>query len=247
MVRDKIRTRFPELDVEIIGRTSRGDRELEVPLSSLDGSDFFTREISEALRKGEAEFAVHSLKDMSAPHFFSHDAFAIIDRDDVRDLAIFHSSINEKLRNGEKIIIGTCSPRREEMAVGFLKNALPQYGYSVDIEVKSIRGNVERRLQQLHEGKYDGTILATAGLNRLLRSEENNTNKEVVSVKSLLAGKPKMLLPLFECVPAPFQGAIVVEADPLNVEAVALLKEINDQQLWLETTLEKKKAYEFGT
>lgn len=247
LVRDKILARFPELEVELIGRSSRGDRELEVPLSSLDGSDFFTSEISEALRKGEADLAVHSMKDMSAPHFFSHDAFAIVDRDDVRDLAIFHPSIHEKLRTGKKIVIGTCSPRREEMAIGFLKNALPQFGRSIEIEVKSIRGNVEGRLQQLHDGKYDGTILATAGLNRLLRSEKLDSSKNTVSVSSLLGGKPTMLLPLIECVPAPCQGAIVVEADPLNAAAVDLLKSINDKQLWLEASLEKKKAYEYGT
>jgi hydroxymethylbilane synthase len=246
LVRDKINARFPELEVEIIGRSSRGDRELEVPLSSLDGSDFFTREISDALRKGEAELAVHSLKDMSAPHFFSHDAFAIVDRDDVRDLAIFNPSVHEKLRKGEKIIIGTCSPRREEMAIGFLKNALPQFGHPVEIEVRSIRGNVEGRLQQLHNGKYDGTILATAGLNRLLRSEKSDFSG-TVSVRSLLQDKPKMLLPLIECVPAPCQGAIVVEADPLNAEVVSLLQKINDPALWLEVSLEKKKAYEYGT
>jgi len=247
LVRTKIRAVFPELEVEIIGRSSRGDRELNVPLSSLDGSDFFTQEISESLRKGEAEFAVHSLKDMSAPHFFSHDAFAIVDRDDVRDLAIFHPSIHEKLRSGKKIVIGTCSPRREEMAIGFLKSALPQFGHPIEIEVRSIRGNVEGRLQQLHDGKYDGTILATAGLNRLLRDEEKESDRYKVSIKSLLEGKPTMLLPLIECVPAPCQAAIVVEADPFNAEAVDLLKSINDEQLWLEASLEKKKAYEYGT
>jgi hydroxymethylbilane synthase len=247
LVRDKIRGRFPELEVEIIGRSSRGDREQQVPLSTLDGTDFFTREISDALRKGEAEFAVHSLKDMSASHFFSHDAFAIVDRDDVRDLAIFNPSIHQKLRNGEKIIIGTCSPRREEMAIGFLKYALPQFGQSIDIEVRPIRGNVEGRLQQLHEGKFDGTILATAGLNRLLQNEKQDSFTNTVSVRALLQGKPLMLLPLIECVPAPCQGAIVVEADPFNSDAVALLKLINDPVLWMEASLEKKKAYEYGT
>jgi len=89
---------------------------------------------------------VHSLKDMSAPHFFSHTAFAIIDRDDVHDVAIFNPNIIEKLKKGESINIGTCSPRREEMAVDFLRKALPQFGNPVNIEVHSIRGNVEGRL-----------------------------------------------------------------------------------------------------
>lgn len=89
--------------------------------------------------------------------------------------------------------------------------------------------------------------MATAGLNRLLISEENNSNKDLASVRSLLQGKSTMLLPLIECVPAPCQGAIVVEADPFNTESVEILKAINVSQLWQEATQEKKKAYEYGT
>ena len=158
----------PDAEVDIIGRSSRGDKEASVPLATLDGTDFFTQEIFDALQKGEAEIAVHSFKDMSAPHFFSHTAFAAIDRDDVRDVAIFREDILEKLATGKTILIGTCAPRREKMAIQFLNKALPQLHHEIKIETRPIRGNVEGRLQQLHDGKYDATILATAGLNRLI-------------------------------------------------------------------------------
>jgi porphobilinogen deaminase len=74
---------------------------------------------------GEADIAVHSLKDMSSEHFFGANKFAVVDRDDTRDVAIFNNDIEEKIKRGETIIIGTCSPRREEMATVFLKKALP--------------------------------------------------------------------------------------------------------------------------
>lgn len=249
LVEQKILLVEPSAEVQIIGRSSRGDRELSVPLSALDGTDFFTEEIFEALQNGEADIAVHSLKDMSAPHFFSHEAFAIVDRDDVRDVAIFNANVIEKIKKGETIVIGTCSPRREEMAVQFLKKALPQVG-EIKIETKSIRGNVEGRLTQLHNGNYDATILATAGLNRLLRSEQTPSavaNPDGGSIKKLLANKQLMLLPLIECVPAPCQGAIVAEADPFNKEAVELIKRINDAELLNEAIAEKNKAFEYGT
>jgi hydroxymethylbilane synthase len=259
MVKEKILAVQPAAEVQIIGRTSRGDRELSVPLSSLDGTDFFTEEIFEALQNNEADIAVHSLKDMSAVHFFSHKAFAIIDRDDTRDVAIFNSNIEEKIKAGETIIIGTCSPRREEMAIGFLKKALPQLNDEIKIEVKSIRGNVESRLKQLDEKKYDGTILATAGLNRLLKpnpsqreglletpiNDDRLSNQAVIA--HLLADKKLMLLPLIECVPAPCQGAIVAEAHPDNIAAVELLKKINDKDLFEEAYKEKKEAWKYGT
>ena len=92
IVKRQIESAVPGTMVEIIGRSSRGDRELSVPLSALDGTDFFTEEIFEALQKGEADIAVHSLKDMSAVHFFSHDAFAVIEREDVREVVIFNAA-----------------------------------------------------------------------------------------------------------------------------------------------------------
>ena len=241
LVKQKIEKVIPGSFVEIIGRSSRGDRELSVPLSSLDGTDFFTEEIFQALHLGEAELAVHSLKDMSAPHFFSHDAFAVVDRDDKRDVAIFNPEVVEKIKRGEPIRIGTCSPRREEMATEFLKKALPTTGEEIHIETRSIRGNVESRLQQLRKSEYDGTILATAGLNRLLRSAT------APMIRNLLMGKKLMFLPLIECVPAPCQGTIVVEANPDNAAMAYLLSQINNIDLLKEAIAEKKEAYQYGT
>ena len=237
---DRVRRIHPDAKIELVPRSSRGDRLTGVPLSALDGTDFFTEEIFEALRAGEADIAVHSLKDMSAPHFFSHDAFAVVDREDVRDIAIFHPSVHEKLRRGERITIGTCSPRRERMATEFLRQALPSDGRPVHIDVRSIRGNVEGRLQQLHDGVFDGTILATAGLIRLLRSDNG-------LISGLLADKPRMVLPLVECIPAPCQGAIVAEADPARPEMKRLLQAINDEGLLADAVAEKRMAWGYGT
>lgn len=245
MVRKRVQQLYPLADVVIIPSTSRGDREITVSLSSLDGVDFFTQEIFESLQRGEADLAVHSLKDMSAPHFFSHDAFAVLDRDDVRDVAIFNPNVLEKITKGETIHMGTCSPRREEMAINFLRKALPQSAQSIDIKVSSIRGNVEGRLKQLNEAKYDATILATAGLNRLL-THEHEVGKDLL-VTDLLKDKLLMLLPLIECTPAPCQGAIVVEANPTNIGAVEVLRKLNNPDLFRDAYAEKKRAFEYGT
>lgn len=246
LVRQKILQAMPDLVIEIIGHSSRGDRESQVSLAALDGTDFFTEDIFNALAENRADIAVHSLKDMSAEHFFSHNAFAVVDREDVRDVAIFNQDIIERIQSGKTVTVGTCSPRRETMAIEFLKKALPQIG-KIDIHTKPIRGNVETRLKQLAEGLYDATILATAGLNRLLKSERDNEDTIPDSVAYLLSDKKMMLLPLFECVPAPCQGAIVAEAHPKNEFAVDLLKLINDSRLFAESFAEKKKAFEYGT
>ena len=241
IVKRKIESAFPELKVEVIARSSKGDALQNIPLHTVEGSDFFTQDIFDALAIGEADIAVHSLKDMSSEHFFGANKFAVVDKDDTRDAAIFNSDIEGKIKKGETIIIGTCSPRREEMATAFLKKALPQLNKEIRIETKDIRGNVETRLRKLSNGEYDATILATAGLNRLLRSQE-----DAELIKDLLADKKLMLLPLIECVPAPCQGSIVAEAHHLNTKAVEVLQKINEEELLADCNAEKREAIKYG-
>jgi hydroxymethylbilane synthase len=241
IVKSRIEAMFPDMKVEIIARTSKGDQLQNVPLHTVEGSDFFTQEIFDALKNDEADIAVHSLKDMSSEHFFGENKFAVVDRDDVRDVAIFNGNISDKIKKGESIVVGTCSPRREEMATVFLQKALPQLHSTINIETKPIRGNVETRLRKLNSGEYDATILATAGLNRLLASEV-----DAPVIKELLNDKKLLFLPLIECVPAPCQGAIVGEAHYTNKKAIAVLDKINDQKLYADCVNEKKAAAEYG-
>ncbi|MES1217386.1 MAG: hypothetical protein ABUT20_17900, partial [Bacteroidota bacterium] len=166
---------------------------------------------------------------------------AIIDRDDVRDIAIFRKETEQKIKKGEPILIGTCSPRRELMATSFLQKALPQFNSLFKVETKGIRGNVDTRLRKLNSGEYDGIILATAGLNRLLASEN-----DAPAIRELLKDKKIMLLPLVECVPAPCQGAIVAEANPANHKAIEVLERINDKRHMEECVLEKQTALQYG-
>jgi hydroxymethylbilane synthase len=239
-VRHKIEAAFPGIAVEMMAGSSRGDALQNIPLQTVEGSDFFTQEIFEKLTTGEADIAVHSLKDMSAEHFFGNNIFAVVDRDDARDVAIFRKQVLEKIKNGETVVIGTCSPRREEMATGFLQKALPQFN-QFQLTTKFIRGNVDTRLRKLEAGEYDGIILATAGLNRLLNSEGNSPG-----IKNLLKDKLLMILPLIECVPAPCQGAIVAEAHPSNEKAKKILQAINETELTQDCIEEKKIAGQYG-
>jgi hydroxymethylbilane synthase len=239
-VKQSILQFYPDLQVELVTKDSLGDQLVDIPLQTVEGTDFFTIDFFDVLENEEADIAVHSLKDMSAEHFFGKNYFAVVDRNDVRDVAIFNPEIEEKIANGSSINIGTCSPRRETMALDFLQKALPQLG-GFNIQTKTIRGNVEARLQKLDAGEYDGIILATAGLNRLLESPA-----DLPSIQLLLKGKRLMILPLFECVPAPCQGAIVAEALPGNHKAVEILQRINQPLLKETCSREKEIALQFG-
>ncbi len=241
-VRKKIEAAFPGVKVEVAALETRGDQLRDIPLQTVEGTDFFTSDIFEALEAGRADIAVHSLKDMSATHFFGPHRFAVTERDDTRDIALFRPGVREKINSGQTLVVGTCSPRREDMAMDFLRRAIPGAKEQVSITVKPIRGNVETRLRKLDEGQYDGTILATAGLNRLLQSPE-----DAPLVHALLRDKKRMLLPLVECVPAPCQGAIVAEALPGNEWALEVLGAINDHDLLQACIAEKRLAQAYGT
>lgn len=242
ITRQKIQSAFPRLTVEIKYKDSLGDQLPGVPLDTQEGVDFFTRVFAEELQAGRADLAVHSLKDMSGDHFFGSNRFAVIDRDEIRDMAIFNRDIEERLRKGLPIRIGTCSFRRQLMAEQFLSKALPRTGAEIKIQCLPIRGNVDTRLSKLRTGEYDGVILAAAGINRMLKDEGTRAG-----MQGLLQDKKMMLLPITECVPAPCQGAIVVEANPENEIARQVLQRIIDPVVHADCSNEKYTARQYGS
>ncbi len=142
--------------IEIRVIRTMGDRVLDRPLSEIGGKGLFTKEIEEALIRGEIDLAVHSMKDMATALPDGLEIGAILPREDARDayISLGHRRF-EDLPQGA--IVGTSSLRRQAQ----VKRRRP------DIEVVSFRGNVETRLRKLGEGIADATFLAVAGLNRL--------------------------------------------------------------------------------
>lgn len=219
-----------------------GDKEQNMPLHLVEGKDFFTSEIQEYVKNGKADFAIHSMKDVSSVDFFKESRYAIIDRDLLYDVAIFNEEVLQKIKNGEKIIIGTSSPRRSNMATSFLQKALPILNEQVAVvEAQSIRGNVDSRLQKLHNGNFDGIIIAVAGINRLLQY-----GPSLEKVNALLKNKKVMVLPLFECPPAAGQGAIVAETTTDNKEAIEILNTLNNAALTKAINQERIYARQYG-
>ena len=104
---------------------------------------------------------------------------------------------------------------------------------------------MDTRLKKLDDGEYDGIILATAGLNRLLATPSGAESPDG-DCKELLKDKKLMLLPLIECVPAPCQGAIVAEANPDNKKASEVLNVINNTKLMQACVQEKQTAMQYG-
>lgn len=239
----KVLAHFPDLTFDQIIKTTQGDIRKDVSLDSVRGQDFFTREIQEAVLTQEADFAVHSMKDISHLDFFKPSTIAVIDRGLMQDVAIFKPGIIEKLKSGKEIIIGTSSPRRSSNGVRFLGKSLPKFhDDELKITTKLIRGNVDSRLEKLTETEdYDGLILAITGINRLLAYEPSKERMQF-----LLANKKFQLLSLFECPPAINQAALVVECSLENAYASTILKTINHSELLQETQEERRVGATFG-
>jgi hydroxymethylbilane synthase len=149
-----LRTQGHTVDIEVIKTT--GDKITEVALSMVGTKGMFTKEIEEALAAGQVDLAVHSLKDVPTELQPEFELAAIMKREDPRDAFIsVEFSDLPGLPGGARV--GTSSLRRQSQ----LRALRP------DLQVLSLRGNVDTRLRKLENGDYDAIILASAGVNRL--------------------------------------------------------------------------------
>ena len=155
-IKERIETSFPEVTVELNEITSKGDKILDKPLALVGGKGHFTKELEDEMLAGNADLAVHSLKDVPTYIPDGLELSAITERQDQSDVFLSHTykSLDEL---PEGAVVGTTSLRRRMQ----LLEKRP------DLKVKDLRGNVNTRLRKLSEGQYDAIILAYIGLKRL--------------------------------------------------------------------------------
>jgi len=186
-------------DIEIVQIVTSGDKIQDKSLALSGGKGLFTKEIEEALIDARVDLAVHSMKDvptLSQPELMIS---CVLPREDVRDAFISDTASSlEDLPKGA--VVGTASLRRQAQ----VKHLRP------DLETVSFRGNVDTRLRKLKEGVVDATLLASAGLNRLGKSEE---------VRAFLSTD------IF--LPAVAQGAIGLEVRKSDEKTQKLLSPLN--------------------
>ena len=154
MVKDYIVEKNPGLDVEILTMKTTGDKILDRTLDKIGGKGLFVKELDKALLEGKSQLSVHSLKDMPMEVPDELPLLAFSKREDPRDVLVLPEGVT-KLDPSKPI---GCSSLRRTLQ---LKELYP------DMEVKSIRGNLQTRLKKLDSGEYSALILAAAGLKRL--------------------------------------------------------------------------------
>ena len=248
-VAQALRDAHPGLDIEMVGIETRGDRIQNVPLTGLEGKEFFTAEIDAALREGRVDFTVHSLKDLSLERPAELLLGAVPRRANPRDIAIFAPDVLERLREGKGLRIGTGSPRRQQLLPPFFAKALP-YGARNSVELVGLRGNVDTRLRRLREPRgserhLDGIVLALAGLTRLYADTVTERQGRAL-LDELLAGLPLMLLPLTDSPSAPGQGALAIECRADDARTRAILAAIDHAPTRAAIAAERQVLAEHG-
>lgn len=209
---------YPDLQTEIIGITTQGDKILDRSLDKIGGKGLFIKELELALLEDTADIAVHSLKDLPAKLNPDFILGAILKREDPTDAFISnnYSKIEDLPKNS---IIGTSSPRR----IAILKQYYPH------LSVKLLRGNLSTRLNKLDNNEYDAIILASAGLKRL-------------GLESRIQQK----LSLDQFIPAIGQGALAVEVLGSRSDLIELIQSLQDLDTFLSAYIERKIGEKLG-
>ena len=208
----------PDMEVELVGMTTSGDRWLSAPLSEIGGKGLFIKELEAAIVDGRADVAVHSMKDVPAD---LPDGFAlplIGYRQEVRDVLVSAQAASvAQLPHGARI--GSSSLRRRAQLLA----------RRPDLRVEPVRGNVNTRLDKLDAGDYDALLLAGTGLQRLG-----------------LSGRIREFLTLDDSLPAAGQGALGAECAADRADVVELLQRLNDSVVARCVTAERAVSRHLG-
>jgi len=210
-IKNRIEASFPDVQVLLNEITSHGDKVLDKPLALIGGKGHFTKELEDEMLAGNADLAVHSLKDVPTYIPEGLELCAITTRQDQSDVFLSHTHASlDDLPSGA--VVGTTSLRRRMQ----LLQKRP------DLVVKDLRGNVNTRLRKLSEGQYDAIILAWIGLERLdLLKDIPHTEK----------------LDFF--IPPMGQAALGIEIVSANDRTREIAMSLNDPDTFLCTQIER--------
>lgn len=226
-----------EFVLEII--KTQGDLITDKPLWQLDGKDFFTKELDDALLRNKVDMVVHSYKDLGSERPEGIKLAAITKRHFAHDILFIRNETIPKISSMDTFIVGTSSPRRIVNLESHLSDFLP--AENIKVETKMLRGNVNTRIGKLVNGEYDAIVLALPGIERLAHSEESLKELQV-----LLKDLNYMILPQSEFPSAASQGALAIETNESNSELIEKLKLIEDKDTVSEVSRERAAFSSYG-
>lgn len=213
-IKGRLEIKYPDTAIEIVHIKTKGDKILDSPLSKIGDKGLFTKELESALLDNRIDLAVHSLKDLTTTLPDGLTLGAVTVREDIRDVFVTHPSKNY---NGLEEL-----PEGAIIATGSLRRKCQLLAFRPDLNIQDIRGNINTRIKKLEESKWDGMLLATAGL---LRMGWHDRMTQVID--------PKIILP------AVGQGALGVETRENDRMMGELLVPLDDYNTRQSTTAER--------
>lgn len=214
-IADKLKELYPDLQLEIIGMSTIGDKILDTALSKIGEKSLFTKELENALERNEVDLVVHSLKDLPTALPPGFTIGAVLKRENPFDAVVLHPKHAGKNLDTlpENSVIGTSSLRRAAQ----LKKRFPQLVF------KDIRGNLNTRLKKLDEkDDFAAIILAAAGLKRM--GWENRISQ---------------ILTPEDCMYAVGQGALAVEVRARDADILEMVAVLHDPDTVLRCITER--------
>jgi hydroxymethylbilane synthase len=217
-VAEKLKKSMPKADIEICVIKTSGDIMQDVSLLTIGGQGVFVKELEEALLSCKIDLAVHSMKDVPGETPADLIFAAILPREDVRDVLVSRNNIKmEFMPKGAKI--GTGSQRRGAQ----IKAMLP------DVNIVSLRGNIDTRLKKIETENLTGVILAAAGMKRMG-----------------LAERITQFLPVETMLPAVGQGALGLQIRKSDADLAKACTVLNDAKTASEITAERSYLRALG-
>ena len=212
------------VDSSFVGITTAGDID-QRHLTEIGGTGVFVSAVRDALRRGEIDVAVHSLKDLPTTPADDLEIIAIPAREDTRDVLV--GLRLEDLADGARL--GTGAPRRAMQILDWAA------GRGLRLDVVPIRGNVGTRIERVRQGQVDAVILAAAGLRRLGILAQGAMTDDIV-VEQL----PAQILDHHLMLPAPGQGALALEIHrSLSIELREHLADLDNSVARAESLVER--------
>lgn len=221
---------------------TQGDEQTSKPLWQLEGKDFFTKELDEALIKGDIDLVVHSYKDLGSVRPEEICLATITERFVGHDILLMRPGALKEIKQKGKALIGTSSPRRVTNIERELSRFLPRDPGSKapTVETKMLRGNVNTRIQKCRDGNFHGIVLAFAGLERLAR--DSHAREEL---KFLVHDLQYLVLPPSVFPWAASQGSLGIEClkdRDDNGELFNKLAQLNHEET-IEVIKHERKAF----
>lgn len=204
---------YPDVEIVIKNITTTGDQDTSTALWKLEGTGFFTSQIEAALLSGEADFAIHSFKDVPTRIANGLKIAALCRRQYVEDVLIAKKTVRSVADLPHGATIGTSSLRRRAQ-LKYIR---------ADLKMVTIRGNVETRIKKVDTGEVDAVIMARAGLERLG-----------------LADRITQIFDPTEFVPAPAQGTLAVETRDNDSDTIQLISSIDEHSSRITSSAERQ-------